>query len=161
MGVKVQKATQSGFLKYVNYFDKFIYLRHPDPIWQAISDLRALKIKKFADYRKHPNQKRCPLNERIWQIPISHQDIIGKIRLNIIYDREYLDFFEESGISPLTIWYHELGTPDQQYHTLKRIMDFLGINKPFRFEADFSEDMFVQSDAWNEKVYEDFLKNFM
>lgn len=71
-----------------------------------------------------------------------------------------MSFFEENSIEPLTIWYHELGTHEARICTLKKILDFLGIHKPIHLPRDYEKQMFVQSDAWNEKVYGDFLLNF-
>ena len=162
-GTKIRAGCISDIDRYINlntYFDKYIYLRHPDIIWQSISLMRAVRINKFKDFKEHPNQLRSPVSERIHHLTVTHQEIYSTIQRFMRQKLKWELFFQENNIGPLVIWYHDLGTPEQQHQTLKKIMYFLGIYTPFEFKEEFSNLTFVQSDAWNEKVYEDFLLNF-
>ena len=162
-GMSLQPGSKPCIEKYLNlatFFDKFIHLRHPDPIWQAISLLRATKTGNFHAFKSHPDEKRDPRSDAIWQMEITHEEIFELMKYVISMDKKWMSFFQENNIEPLTIWYHELGTHEQQICTLKKILDFLGIYKPINLPRDYDKQMFVQSDAWNEKVYEDFLLNF-
>ena len=150
----------SKYLDFGSFFDRYIYIRHPDPVWQAISFLRAEKVGKFADYNLHEGQQQASLNDSIWDMEISDSEISEEACDLRRYDKEWLNFFTSMNIEPLTIWYHELGTFEQQKATLGKLVEFLGIHKKYKFTKDANQAMFVQSDEWNEKTYEAYLSNF-
>ncbi len=163
LGLKLISGGFSDISKYLDFggfFDRYIYIRHPDPLWQAISLLRAEKTGKYAEYRVTEFQERDPGNTMIWEMKVSDEEICDKLSYLYHKHQEWLHIFRSLKIVPLTIWYHELGTFQQQKATLGKLVEFLGIHKKYKFTKDANQAMFVQSDEWNEKTYEAYLSNF-
>ena len=153
------KIMGNDFKYAVNFIDptatKFIWLRHPDPIWQAISFLKAMKLKEqgkngFAIMRNKPEK------HDVSQITLSFDQIMKKLLRLMRDEKIWRDYFQKHQIKPLVIWYHELATRKQCDAVVKRVLDFLGITEPPK-KAKYMTKHTIQSDEWNLNLYKETL----
>ena len=144
------------FMEHTQFrFDRYIFLRHPDVIWQSISWLRVEQEGSAYEIKYDKTGKLSRQTTELADINLS--ELYDLIQLRMREYRMWEAFFRKYDIKPLEIWYHELDNPTAQYHTLKKVFAFLGIFKWFTLPP--YEVSYRQSDAWNEQQYQRVLED--
>ena len=142
------------FISYKNiYINKYIWLQRKDKIRQAISWLKAKKLKLYfndglseAEF-KHMEEK----------ISISLEEIQNQILKIALYEVAWHRYFVKHKITPYIIYYEDIELETSWNKEIEKILDFLDID--YTQPISISTKRKRQSTTFNEKLYHYFIQH--
>lgn len=100
---------------------RYIWITRRDKVRQAVSYVRAAQSGVWTPAKYNYDPRPLPL-------VFNHQLVASPLRRIVLQEAAWAQYFEQSGIVPLTVVYEDLVLAYEQ--TLRRTLDFLGIPLP-------------------------------